>query len=41
MIFKAIDAKNAVDQLAQADTDHPEVLAHLITVAEDGVNNAE
>ena len=37
---KAIDTKNAVDQLAQADTEHPEVLSHLITVAEDGVNNA-
>ncbi len=36
---KAIDTKNAVDQLAQVDTDHPQILAHLISVAEDGVNN--
>lgn len=36
---KAVEANNAVEQLAQVDTDHPEVLAHLISVAEDGANN--
>lgn len=36
---KAVDAKNAADQLAQVDTDHPEILSHLISVAEDGANN--
>lgn len=36
---KAVEANNAVAQLAQVDTDHPEILAHLISVAEDGANN--
>ncbi|WP_075618392.1 fused isobutyryl-CoA mutase/GTPase IcmF [Paenisporosarcina indica] len=36
---KAVEAKNAVAQLAQVDTDHPEILSHLISVAEDGANN--
>jgi len=36
---KAVEAKNAANQLAQADTDHPEILSHLISVAEDGANN--
>ncbi|MGE6487308.1 fused isobutyryl-CoA mutase/GTPase IcmF [Paenisporosarcina sp. NPDC076898] len=36
---KAVEANNAVQQLAQVDTEHPEILAHLISVAEDGANN--
>jgi len=36
---KAVEANNALAQLAKADTEHPEILSHLISVAEDGANN--